>query len=71
LFTQLIACALSLALASAGSSMAARMAMIAMTTNNSISVKARSQFDGARRGFILFGSPERRPIAMAMPAAGR
>src|SRR5688500_18738418 len=39
--THLIFCAFSLALASAGSSMLARMAMIAMTTSNSIRVKPR------------------------------
>src|SRR5258705_495360 len=35
-----MSCALSLALASAGKSIAARIAMIAMTTSNSIKVKA-------------------------------
>jgi hypothetical protein len=39
--THLIWCAFSLALAKAGSSMAARMAMMAMTTKSSIKVKAR------------------------------
>ena len=38
LFMQKICCALALACASAGRSMAARMAMMAMTTNNSINV---------------------------------
>jgi hypothetical protein len=37
-------------LANAGSSMAARMAMMAMTTNNSISVKAVFRF----RQFFIF-----------------
>jgi hypothetical protein len=36
---QVIACALALALERAGKSIAARIAMIAMTTSNSISVK--------------------------------
>src|SRR6267142_4695320 len=40
LFKQAMANALSLALAKAGNSMAARMAMIAITTSNSIRVKA-------------------------------
>src|SRR5438132_11580728 len=40
LFVQLLRCARALARASAGSNMAARMAIIAMTTNNSIKVKA-------------------------------
>src|SRR5437879_6458428 len=40
LLTQLMRCARALARASAGSNMAARMAIIAMTTNNSIKVKA-------------------------------
>ena len=40
LFRQLVCLALALACASAGSSNAARMAMIAMTTSNSMSVKA-------------------------------
>src|SRR5258706_104735 len=40
LLTQLIASALSFALLNAGSSMAARMAMMAMTTSNSIRVNA-------------------------------
>jgi len=38
--TQLMRCALRLAAASAGSNRAARMAMMAITTSNSISVKA-------------------------------
>jgi hypothetical protein len=42
--TQLMALALSFALASAGNNMAARMAMIAITTNSSISVKPGSRF---------------------------
>src|ERR1035437_9066992 len=41
LFRQEMLCALLLAFASAGSSIAARMAMMAMTTSSSISVKAR------------------------------
>ena len=41
LLRQLVAWALLLALDNAGSSIAARMAMIAMTTSNSISVNAR------------------------------
>src|SRR5512146_383658 len=40
LFMQVIACALDLALERAGSSIAARMAMMAMTTSSSMSVKA-------------------------------
>ena len=40
LFKQAVACAFSFALLKAGSSMAAKMAMIAMTTSNSINVKA-------------------------------
>src|SRR5438045_2960972 len=39
LLRQLTPCALALALAKLGSNMAARIAMIAMTTNNSIRVK--------------------------------
>ena len=39
LFMQKICCALALACARAGRSMAARMAMMAITTSNSISVK--------------------------------
>ena len=38
------ACALHLALLSAGSSIAARIAIMAMTTNSSISVKAQRLF---------------------------
>src|SRR5438874_1419347 len=49
LFTQLMRCARALARASAGSNMAARMAIIAMTTNNSIKVKAANFL---RRFFI-------------------
>ena len=41
LLTQVIEWALSLARLKAGSSMAARMAMMAITTSNSINVKAR------------------------------
>src|SRR5439155_7029007 len=41
LFTQEIRCALALAFARAGSSRAARMAIMAMTTSNSIKVKPR------------------------------
>jgi hypothetical protein len=37
-----MACARDFALASAGSNMLARIAMIAITTSNSINVKARS-----------------------------
>src|SRR5437899_11834688 len=51
LFVQLMRCARALARASAGNNMAARMAMIAITTNNSISVKALICF---RRFFITF-----------------
>src|ERR1700722_9722974 len=40
LLTQLMRCALRLAAASAGSNMAARMAMIAITTSSSMSVNA-------------------------------
>jgi hypothetical protein len=43
LLTHFICCARNLALESAGSSMAARMAMMAMTTSSSIKVKARAQ----------------------------
>jgi len=39
LFLQVVRCACSLARANAGSSMAARMAMMAITTNSSMSVK--------------------------------
>src|SRR5437764_14954225 len=49
LFTQLMRCARALARASAGSNMAAKMAIIAMTTNNSIKVKAANFL---RRFFI-------------------
>src|SRR5687768_10421274 len=41
LFTQVIRCALLFALLSAGSSIPARIAIIAMTTSSSIKVKAR------------------------------
>src|SRR5665213_4416392 len=41
LFKQKVCCALLLALAKAGSSIAARMAIMAMTTSNSMSVNAR------------------------------
>ena len=44
LLTQLMRWARALARASAGNSMAARMAMMAMTTNNSMRVKAREDF---------------------------
>jgi hypothetical protein len=40
LFTQAVRLALAFAAASAGNSMAAKMAMMAMTTSNSINVKA-------------------------------
>src|SRR3954462_15098217 len=40
LFRQAVRCALALAFANAGSNSAARMAMMAMTTSNSISVNA-------------------------------
>ena len=43
LLTQLLAMAVSRALFSAGKSIAARMAMIAMTTRSSIRVKRRSR----------------------------
>ena len=49
LFKQAAPCALFLALAGAGSSSAARIAMIAMTTSNSISVNAFF-----RQSFIFF-----------------
>ena len=49
LFKQAAPCALFLALARAGSSSAARIAMIAMTTSNSISVNAFF-----RQSFIFF-----------------
>src|SRR5947208_738483 len=48
LLRQLMACALPLARDNAGKSIAARMAMIAMTTNSSISVKAITEA-GERR----------------------
>src|SRR2546423_13614182 len=51
LLVQLMRCARALARASAGSNMAARMAMIAITTNNSIRVKADFFW---LRFFILF-----------------
>src|SRR5437773_12552807 len=51
LLVQLIRCARALARASAGNNMAARMAMIAMTTNNSMRVKAPILL---RRFFIRF-----------------
>src|SRR2546425_5151482 len=44
LLVQLIRCALFLVLAKAGKSRAARIAMMAMTTSNSISVKAELRF---------------------------
>jgi hypothetical protein len=40
-------CALALAFDNAGNSIAARIAMMAITTKSSISVKARSDFEGA------------------------
>src|SRR5579862_2199914 len=43
LFEQAVACALPLARDSAGSNVAAKIAMIAMTTNSSIRVKPRDQ----------------------------
>src|SRR3954465_5570003 len=43
LFMQVTRIALSFAFASAGNSIAARMAMMAITTNNSISVKAPAE----------------------------
>src|SRR5208283_3655253 len=45
-----MACALCLALASAGSSIAARIAIMAITTNNSMRVKARAE--RADAGFV-------------------
>src|ERR1041385_3914294 len=51
LFVQLIRCARALARANAGKSIAARMAIIAMTTNSSIRVKALICF---RKFFIEF-----------------
>src|ERR1035437_7805371 len=57
LFMQPIACAFCLALVSAGSSIAARMAIIAMTTSNSMRVKPRwreAAFRGWVWGFIGF-----------------
>src|SRR5438552_7953061 len=50
LFTQLMPIAFCFALASAGSSSPARMAMMAMTTSSSMSVKARRQ--GGRPGLF-------------------
>src|SRR5688500_6107021 len=44
LFRQYILCPFAFAFASAGKSMPARMAMIAMTTSNSIRVKAANRF---------------------------
>src|SRR5947209_7931727 len=55
----LAACALDLALASAGSSMAARMAMMAITTNSSMSVKAALGPDRAQPAIWIARKPER------------
>jgi hypothetical protein len=60
LFMHETASARPLALANAGNNIAARMAMMAMTTSNSINVKADRVFRQAARaigGFILLSSP--------------
>src|SRR6185437_2892186 len=62
LFTQLIAFALALARDKAGNSNAARIAMMAMTTSNSINVKARKLFSALLKPTIGFSDghlPER------------
>lgn len=55
LFKQLIRCARALALDNAGSSMAAKMAMMAITTSNSIKVKPRPPPPGNARGGAPWG----------------
>jgi hypothetical protein len=52
LFTHSVRCALSLALAKAGNSIAARIAIMAMTTSNSINVKAEK--DLRQRAIFAF-----------------
>src|SRR2546425_558729 len=52
LFRQAVCLALALALASAGNNIPARMAMMAMTTSNSMSVKPKSSFDFGERVFM-------------------
>src|ERR1039458_257199 len=59
LLKQLIASALSFALLSAGSSMAARMAMMAMTTSNSIRVKPRAGFVWLTVCMVIFSIKSR------------
>ena len=59
LFVQVVRAALSLALAKAGNNMAAKMAMMAMTTSNSMSVNAGRQE-------LLFLAVELETIGMFM-----
>src|SRR5437899_2299204 len=56
-----MSCALTLALVSAGNSIAARIAMIAMTTSNSIKVKAlqSAKLLGAAEGLWIIDSSSR------------
>ncbi len=54
LLVQLDCCAFAFALANAGKSIAARMAMMAMTTSNSIRVKACDRHREVQGVFIIF-----------------
>src|SRR3954453_15030932 len=65
---QLICCALAFAVASAGNSMLARIAMIAMTTKSSISVKPAER-DRPARGNLNFIT--RDPRTMNIVKLGR
>ena len=56
LLMHLIPCALVFALASAGNNRPARMAMIAMTTNNSIKVKPFGRADPRERAAATAGN---------------
>ena len=55
---QLVRLACSLALARAGNSIAARIAMMAMTTSSSIKVKPRRRRKGLEAGFRSPANPE-------------
>jgi hypothetical protein len=65
LLKHLIPCAFFLAEASAGSSIAAKMAMMAMTTNNSMSVNARERVAWKLNFCILQGREHGDELDMA------
>src|SRR5450631_2530641 len=64
LFMQEIACAFCLALLKAGNSIAAKMAMIAITTSNSIKVKAPARPGPRRDDWFPSASPPAKIIVL-------